>query len=244
MLAPWKKSHDKPRQPIKKQRHYFANKGLHSQSYGFSSSHVQMWELDHKEGWTPKNWFFWTLVLEKTLESPLDCKEIKPVHPKENQTWAFTGRTDVEAEAPVLCPPDVKSWIIGKDSDPGKDGRQEEKGATGWGGFGWHHWFNGHEFEWTPRGSDRQGGLACCSSRGRKESDMTEQLNWTEFCLGLSYTSWPTFVGCGSSNLVFRALMALFWSGTLTYCWWSSCLLLEFLFAFCRCCPWKQNTLP
>ena len=128
MLTPWNKSYDQPRQHIKKQRHYFANKSPSSQSYGFSSDHVWMWELDYKKSWAPKNWCFWTVVLEKTLESPLDCKEIKPVHTKGNQSWIFIGRTD--AEAPVLWPPDVKSWLIGKDSDAGKDWGQEEKKAT------------------------------------------------------------------------------------------------------------------
>ena len=108
MLAPWKKSCDKPRQHIKKQIHYFAKQGLSGQSYGFSSSHVWMWELDHEESWTLKNWCFWTMVLEKTLESPLDYKEIQPVNPKGNQPWIFTGRTDAEAETPILWPPDVK----------------------------------------------------------------------------------------------------------------------------------------
>ena len=115
MLAPWKKSYDQPRQHIKKQRHYFTNKGPSSQSYGFSSSHVWMWELDYKESWGLKNWCFWTVVLEKTLESPLDCKEIQPVHPKGNQSWIFTGRTDVEAKTPILWPPDAKNWLTGKD---------------------------------------------------------------------------------------------------------------------------------
>ena len=117
-LAPWKGSYDKPRQNqrhlIKNQRQHFVNKGLYTQSYGFSSSHVRVWELDHKEGWEPKNWCFWTVVLEKTLENPLDCKEIKPVNPKGNQFWIFIGRTDVETEALILWPPDVKSWLIGK----------------------------------------------------------------------------------------------------------------------------------
>ena len=130
-LLLWKESYDRPRQHVKKQRHYFANKGLSSQSYGFSSSHVQMRELDHKEGWRPKNWCFWTVILEKTLESPLDCKEIKPVNPKGNQPWIFIKRTDAEAEAPILWPPDVKSQLIGKDPDTEKDWRQEEKGVTG-----------------------------------------------------------------------------------------------------------------
>jgi len=129
-LVRWKKSYDQLRQHIKKQRHHFANKGPSSQSYGFSSSHVWMWELDHKESWALKNWCFWTVVLEKTLESPLDCKEIQPVNPKENQPWIFIGRTDAEAEALILWPPDAKSWPIGKDLDVGKDWRQEEKGAT------------------------------------------------------------------------------------------------------------------
>ena len=130
MLAPWKKSYDKPRQDIKKQRCYFANKGPYGQSYGFSSSHVWMWELDHKEGWAPQNWSFWTVVLEKTLESPLDYRGIKPVNPKGNQSWIFTGRTDAETETAILWPPDAKNWLIWKDPDAGKDWRQEEKGTT------------------------------------------------------------------------------------------------------------------
>ena len=129
MLTPWKKSHDQPRQHTKKQRHYFANKGLYQQNYGFSSGHVWMWELDRKESWVPKSWCFWTVVLEKTLdESPLDCKEIQPVHPKGDQSWVFMGRTDVVAETPILWPPDAKNWLIGKDPDAGKDWGQEEKG--------------------------------------------------------------------------------------------------------------------
>ena len=127
---------------IKKQRHYFANKCLSSQGYGFSSSHVWMWELDYKEIWAPKNWCFWTVVLEKTL----DCKEIQPVHPKGNQSWIFTGRTDTEAETPTLWPPDVKSQLIGKDPDAAKDWRQKKQ-TTEDEIAGWHHQFNGHEFE-------------------------------------------------------------------------------------------------
>ena len=144
MLAPWKKSYDQPRQHIKKQRHYFANKGLSSQSYGFPSSHVWMWELDYKESWAPKNWCFLTVVLDKTLESPLDFKEIQPINPKGNQSWTFVGKT--VAEATILWPPDVKNWLTGKDSDAGKDWRQEEKGMTEDEMVGWHHWLNGHEF--------------------------------------------------------------------------------------------------
>ena len=131
-LAPWKKSYDQPRQHIKKQRHHFANKGPYSQSYGFSSSHVWMWELDHKEDWVLKNWCFWTVVLKKTLESSLESKEIKPVNPKGNQPWIVIRRIDAEAEAeaPILWPPDAKSWLTGKDSDARKDWGQEEKGTT------------------------------------------------------------------------------------------------------------------
>ena len=135
-----------PRQHIKEQRHYFANKGPSSQGYGFSSSHVWMWELDYKESWVLKNWRFWTVVLENTLESPLDCKEIQPVYPKVNR-WMFIGRTDAEAETLIFWPPDAKNWLIGYDSDAGKDWRQEEKGTTEDEMVGWHHRLNGHEFE-------------------------------------------------------------------------------------------------
>ena len=176
MLTPWKKSYQ-PRQHIKKQRHYFVNKGLSSQSYGLSSSYVWMWELDYKESWIPKNWRFWTVVLEKTLESPLDCKEIQPVHPKGDQSWVFIGRTDVEAETLILWPPHAKSWLIGKDPDAGKDWRQEKKGMTEDEMVGWHHRLNGHGFGWTLGVGDGQGGLVCCSPWGHKESDTTEQLN-------------------------------------------------------------------
>ena len=130
-----------------KQRHYFANKGPSSKSYGFSSSHVWMWELDYKESWALKNWCFWMVVLEKTLESPLDCKEIQPVHPKGNQSWVFTGRTDAVAETRILWPPNVKNWLIWKDPDSGKDWRQEEKGMAEDEMVGWYHLLNGHEFE-------------------------------------------------------------------------------------------------
>ena len=146
-LAPWKKSYDQPRQHVKKQRHYFANKGLSSQSYRFSSSRVWMWELEYKESWTPKNWCFWTVVLEQTLVSPLDCKEIQPVHPKGNQSWIFIGRTNVEAETPIFWPPDGKNWLTGKNPDAGKDWGQEEKGTTEDEMVRWHHWLNGHKFE-------------------------------------------------------------------------------------------------
>ena len=146
-FTPWKESCDQPRQHIKKQRHYSVNKGLSHQGYGFSSGHVWMWELDYKESWVPKNWCFWTMVLEKTLESPLDCKEIQPVHPKGDQSWVFIGRTDVEAETPILWPSDVKSWLIWKEPDAGKDWGQEEKGMTEDEMVGCHHWLDRHEFE-------------------------------------------------------------------------------------------------
>ena len=148
-----------------------------SQSYGFYSSHVWMWELDHKEGWAPNNWCFWTVVLKKTLENPLDCKEIKSVNPKGNQSWIFIGRTDAEAEAPVLWARDAKSWLIRKDSDARKDRRQEEKGMTEDEMVGWHHQLNGHEFEQALGVGEGQGSLVCCSPWGHKASDMTEQLN-------------------------------------------------------------------
>ena len=177
MLTLWKKSYDQRIQHIKKQRHYFANRGLFSQGYGFSNGHVWMWELDCEERWVPKN-CFWTVLLEKILESPLDCKEIQLVHPKGDQSWIFIGRTD--AKAPILWPPDSKNWLIGKDSDAGKDWRQEEKGMTEYEMVAWHHRLDGHEFEQVPGVGDEQGSLAHCSPWGRKESDVTEWLNWTE----------------------------------------------------------------
>ena len=180
MLASWKKSYDQPRQHIKKQRHYFTNKGPSSQSYCFSSSHVWMWELDHKESWVLKNWYFQIGVLEKTLDSPLYSKEINSFNSKGNQSWIFFGRTDAEVGAPIIWPPDAESQLIGKDTDAGKDGGQEEKGMTENEIVGWHHQLNGHESVQAPGVGDGPGSLACCSPWGRKESDTTEQLNWTE----------------------------------------------------------------
>ena len=142
----WLKRLSSSRQHIKKQRHNFANKGLDSQSCGFPSNHVWMWESDYKESWALKNWCFWTIILEKTLKSPLDCKEIQPVHPKGNQSWIFFGKTDGEAETLILWPPNAKNWLIGKDLDAGKDWRREEKGTTEDEMAGWHHQFNGYEF--------------------------------------------------------------------------------------------------
>ena len=169
---------------IQKQRHYFANKGPSSQGYGFSSGHVWMWDLDYEESWAPKNWCFWTVVLEKTLQSPLDYKEVQPVHPKGDQSWVFIGSTDAEAETAILWPPHAKSWLIGKDPDAERD-QGQEKGTTEDEMVGWHHRLNGHEFEWTLGVGDGQGGLACCNSWGRKESDMTERMNWTELNIPL-----------------------------------------------------------
>ena len=139
-----------------------------------------MWELDCEESWALKNWCFWSVVLEKTLENPLDWKEIQPVHSKGDQSWVFIGRTDVEAETLILWPPVGKNWLIWKDPDSGKNWRQEEKGTTEDEMFGWHHQINRREFEWTLGVGDGQEGLACCGPWGHKESEMTEQLNWTE----------------------------------------------------------------
>ena len=139
-----------------------------------------MWEWDCEESWVLKNWCFWIVVSEKTLESPLDCKEIQPVHPKGDQSWVFIGRNDAKAETPIVWPLHAKSWLIGKDSDPGRDWGQKEKGMTEDEMVGWHHQLDGHEFEWTPGVGDGKGGLACCDPWACIGSDMTEQLNWTE----------------------------------------------------------------
>ena len=137
-------------------------------------------ELDYKESWGQKNWCFWTVVLEKTLESPMDCNEIQSVRSEGDQSWVFLGRTDVEAKTPILWPPHVKSWLIWKDTDSGRDWGQEEKGTTEDEIAGWHHWLDGCESEWTLGVGDGQRGLACCDSWGHKESDTTEQLNCIE----------------------------------------------------------------
>ena len=160
-------------------RHYFADKGPSSQGYGFSSSHVWRWELDHKKSWVPKNWCFWIVVLEKTLENPLDCKEIQPVNPKGNQAWIFIGRTDVEAETPILWPPDAKNWLIGKDPDAGKDWRQEEKRTIENEMVGWHH----QQWTWVWASSGSQwwtGKPGVLKSMGSQSRDTNERMNWTE----------------------------------------------------------------
>ena len=155
-----------------------------SQGYGFSSGHVWMWEVNCEESWALKIWCFWTVVLEKTLESPLHCKEIQQVHPKGDHSWVFIRRTDAEAETPILWPPHAKSWLIGKDPDAGRDWGQEEKGTTEDEMAGWHDWLNGRESVWTPGAGDGQGGPACslvgCSPWDRRESNTTELLKWTE----------------------------------------------------------------
>ena len=155
-------------------------KGPYSQGYGFSSGHVWMWELDCEESWAPKNWCFGTVVLEKTFASPLACKESQPVHSKGDQSWVFIGRTDAEGETPILWPPHAKSWLTGKNSEAGRVWGQEEKGMTEDEMARWHHRLDGHEFVWPPGVGDGQGGLTCCNSWGRKESDTTEWLKWTE----------------------------------------------------------------
>ena len=166
---------------IKKQRHYFANKCPSSQGYGFSCGHVWMWELDCEESWVPKNWCFWTVVLGKTLESPMDCKEIQPVHSKGDKLWVFFGRTDAKVETPVLWPPHAKSWLIGKDSDAGRACGQEEKGTTEDEMAGWHHWqwtwvwVNSRNWWWT----GRPGMLQLMGSQ-RVRHDWAAELNWTD----------------------------------------------------------------
>ena len=156
-----------------------------------------MWELDCEEGWAPKNWCFWTVVLEKTLDSPLYCKEIQPVHSKGDQPWDFCGRNDAKAEIPVLWPPHAKSWLIGEDSDAGRDWGQEEKGTTEDEMAGWQQQLDGRVSGWTPWVGDRQGGLVCCDSWDCKESDTTQWLNWTEtYCSNyfMMYTNQSTML--------------------------------------------------
>ena len=187
MLTPWKESYDQPRQHIKKQKHYFANKVRLVKAYGFPSSHVWMWELDYKESWVPKSWCFWNMVFEKTLESPLDCKEIQPVHPKGDQSWLFIGRADVEAETPILQPPDVKSWLIWKDHDAGEDWGQEEKGTTEDEMVGWHQRLNG--WVWVNSGSwwwTRRPGMLQFMGSQRVGHNWATELNFLEEKL------WPT----------------------------------------------------
>ena len=179
MLVPWKQSYAQPRENIEKQKHYFPNKGPYNQSYGSSSSRPWMWELDYKESWVLKNWCFWTVVLEKTPERPLDCKEIQPVHPQGNQSWILIGRTDTEAETPILWPSDAKNWLIWKDPEARKDWRKEEKGTTENEMVGWYHWLwtwawvNSSNWRWT----GKPGMLQSTGSQSVRHSWLTE-LNW------------------------------------------------------------------
>ena len=182
-----------------------------------------MWELDC-EGWVPKNWCFWIVVLEKTLESPLDCKEIQPVRPKGDQSLIFIVRTDAEAETPILWPPDAKSWLIWKDPDAGKDWGQEEKGTTEDDMAGWHHW---REFEWTPGVGFGQGGLACCSPWGRKESDTTEQLNWCFYFSWVSPLEWNGWVIWKMFNYL-RNYQTVFQCTCITWHPFQHCMLVTF----------------
>ena len=175
MLVLRKKSYDQPRQHIKKQRHYFADKDPSSQGYSFSSSHVWMWELFYKESWVLKHWYFWTVVLEKTPESPVDSKETQPVNPKGNQSWIFIGKT--AAETPVLWQPDAKNWLIGTDPDAGKDWRQKEKGTPEDEVVGWHHQLDGRKFEQSSGVGDGQGSLVCWV-HGVTQIWSRQWLNW------------------------------------------------------------------
>ena len=184
MPAPWKKSYNQPRQHIKKQRHYFANKSPSSKIVVFQVVKYRCWELDRKESWAPKNWCFWTVVLEKTLESPLDCKEIKLVNPEGNQSWIFTGRTD--AESPVLWPPDARSQLIEKDPYAGKDWRQEETGMTEDAMIGWHHWFEGHKFEQALGVGDGQPWHAAVHGLTKSWKQLSDWMDW----LNGQWTDW------------------------------------------------------
>ena len=184
---------------------------IFSNMYGFSGGHIWMWELDCEESWAPKNWCFWTVVLEKTLESPLDCKQIQPVHPKGDQSWVFIGRPDAEAESSILWPPDVKSWLIGKDPDAGRDWGQEEKGMTEDEMAGYHHGLHGCESEWTLGVGDGQGGLAFWDPWGHKESETTERLNWTELkmlLLSQLQSSWGQILTDGSVHSIIKEISA------------------------------------
>ena len=201
MLAHWKKSYDQPRQHIKKQRHYFANKGPSSQSCGFPSSHVWIWELDYKGSWVPKNWCFWTVVLEKTLESPLDCKEIQPFHSEGNQSWIFTGRTDAEAEILILWPSDMKNQLIGRAPDAGKDWGREEKGTTegaqaGPEGYPWvcgHHlpgifgWSRCHQPRTVPQGRMAGWGAGSCWRMGTPAQWQGLGAHWSHLLQAVSH---------------------------------------------------------
>ena len=176
----------------KKQRYYFANKGPSSQGSDFSSGHVWMWELDCEESWAPKNWCFELWCWRRLMRVPWTARRSNQSILKETSPGCSFGRTDAEAETPILWPPHVKTWLIGKDPDAGRDWGQEEKGMTENEMAGWHHLLDAHEFEWTPGVGVRQGGLACCDSWGHKESDTTEQLNWTDWRKDIFNLNWSS----------------------------------------------------
>ena len=201
MIGSWQESYEKPRQCVEKQRHYSADKGTYSQGYGLPSDHIWLWELDHKEGRAPKNWCLQTVVLQKTPESPLDSKEIKPANMKRNQLWIHIGRADAEAEAPVFWPPDVNSRLLGKVPDAWKYWGQKEKRVSEDEMAGWYHRCNGHELGKISGDGEGQGDLVCCSPRGHKELNVTGQLNNNNF--------WITLVD--QENVDFHVYWHYFW---------------------------------
>ena len=207
--APWKESDDQPRQHIKKQRHYFAKKGLSNQSYGFSSSLIGMWELDHKKRLSAEELILLNVVLEESLDSPLHCMEIKAVNPKGNQPWIFIGRTNVEAEAPIRWLPDVKNLFIRKDPDAGKDWMQEEKGTIENEMVGWHHQLSGHDFQQALGDGEGHGSLVCCSPWGRKVGHI-----WaTELNLFPTFCTWTnSFSLLGSENYTGSLIQCVYYS--------------------------------
>ena len=192
-----------------------------------------MWELDCEESWAPKNWCFWTVVLEKSLDSLLDCKEIQPVHSEGDQSWVFIGRTDVDTETEILWPPDAKSWLIGKDPDAGKDWGQKEKGMTEDEMVGCHHRHNGREFEWTPGVGDGQGGLACCGSWDHKESDTTEPLNWTQLHVNQKHLKKKKKQYFPKQTKKLMRRMSLLYSIENLFSVWNKRSWLDFLICFC-----------